>query len=581
MPDLNAETSQKIENQLNLSLSLPESLRKKSEELSSGFLPGINAWDLIVKYTGDLNPIAEEIPIVITYLYQQYAIIRVRQEDIEILSSFQQIIYMEMPKNLFFEDMNGILESCIPPVRQEPFLLKGKNTLISIIDSGIDFYHPDFRNADGSTRILALWDQTIEGNPPSGYFLGSLYTKEQIDEALLLPRSEGSFLVPSTDISGHGTAVAGIACGNGRASETQNVGTAPEASLLVIKLANINNGFSKTTELMQAINFSISFALERGIPLAINLSFGNNYGSHDGTSLLETYMDEAASLSRNCIIVGAGNEGNKARHTSGKVASGGIASIDFIIGIKEASLSLQVWKSYVDEFDYILTSPGNIAVGPIRKIQGTQEFTVGNTTVLVYYSEPSPYQLAQEIFFSFLPKYDYLDEGIWNLQLMGRKVVNGAFDLWLPVTSSTNPSTGFLLPTEQTTLTIPSTSFRAISVGAYDSNLNRLAPFSGQGFTRTNAIKPDLVAPGVNINSTSVGGGYGSFTGTSFAAPFVTGSAALLMEWGILQGNDPYLYGEKVKAYLQKGAKPVAGIQNYPDPKAGWGALCLEDSLPE
>lgn len=159
-------------------------------------------------------------------------------------------------------------------------------------------------------------------------------------------------------------------------------------------------------------------------------------------------------------------------------------------------------------------------------------------------------------------------------------MVNGSFDLWLPVTSSTNPTTGFLLPVESTTLTIPSTASRAISVGAYDSNLNRLAPFSGRGYTRTNAIKPDLVAPGVYINSTLVGGGYGSFTGTSFATPFVTGSAALLMQWGIIDGNDPYLYGEKVKAYLIKGAKPIAGIQEYPDARAGWGALCVEDSLP-
>lgn len=580
MPTSNSDTSQKIETQLNLSLSLPESTRQKSEELSSGFLPDTNAWDLIIKYNGDLNSIAEKIPMIITYLYQQYAIVRVRQEDILTLSTFPQIIYIEMPKNLFFESMNGIRESCIPPVRQSPFFLTGANTLIAIIDSGIDYYHPDFRKEDGSTRILGIWDQTIEGNPPNGYFLGSFYSEDQINEALKLPRSEGYFVVPSLDISGHGTAVAGIACGNGRASEENNVGTAPEASILVVKLANINNGFSKTTELIQGINFALTFALERGMPLAINLSFGNNYGSHDGTSLLENYIDEAATLSKNSIVIGTGNEGNTARHTSGVVANGSTSSIDFIIGENEPSLTLQVWKSYADDFDYIITSPGNISIGPISKVQGTQQFTINNTTVFAYYAPPSPYQLAQEIYFSFLPTGNALQEGIWNIQLVGKKVVNGGYHLWLPVTSSTNPTTGFLLPMESTTLTIPSTASRAISVGAYDSNLNRLAPFSGRGYTRTNAIKPDLVAPGVNINTTSVGGGYGSFTGTSFATPFVTGSAALLMQWGIIDGNDPYLYGEKIKAYLIKGAKPIAGIQEYPDARAGWGALCVEDSLP-
>ena len=580
MPTSNSDTSQKIETQLNLSLSLPESTRQKSEALSSGFIKDSDAWDLIIKYNGDLSSITEEIPMIITYLYQQYAIVRIHQKDILKLSSFPQIIYIEMSKNLFFETMNGIRESCILPARRTPFSLTGKGTLIAILDSGIDYYHPDFRNVDGSTRILGIWDQTIEGNPPEGYFLGSFYSEEQINEALKLPRSEGSFFVPSTDISGHGTAVAGIACGNGRASEANNVGTAPEASILVVKLANMNNGFSKTTELMQGINFAIGFALERGMPLAINLSFGNNYGSHDGTSLLENYINEAATLSRNSIVIGTGNEGNTARHTSGVVAKETTTSIDFIIGEQEPSLTLQVWKSYADDFDYIITSPGNISIGPISKIQGTQQFTIDNTTVFAYYAPPSPYQLAEEIYFSFLPANDTLQEGIWNLQLIGKNVVNGSFDLWLPVTSFTNPTTGFLLPVESTTLTIPSTASRAISVGAYDSNLNRLAPFSGRGYTRTNAIKPDLVAPGVNINSTSVGGGYGSYTGTSFATPFVTGSAALLMQWGIIDGNDPYLYGEKLKAYLIKGAKSVAGIQEYPDARAGWGALCVEDSLP-
>ena len=580
MPVSNPDISQKLETQLNLSLSLPESTRQKSEALSSGFIKDSDAWDLIIKYNGDLSSITEEIPMIITYLYQQYAIVRVRQKDILKLSSFPQIIYIEMPKNLFFETMNGIRESCILPVRRTPFSLTGKGTLIAILDSGIDYYHPDFRNVDGSTRILGIWDQTIEGNPPEGYFLGSFYSEEQINEALKLSRSEGSFFVPSTDISSHGTAVAGIACGNGRASEANNVGTAPEASILVVKLANMNNGFSKTTELMQGINFAIGFALERGMPLAINLSFGNNYGSHDGTSLLENYINEAATLSRNSIVIGTGNEGNTARHTSGVASKESTTSIDFIIGEQEPSLTLQVWKSYADNFDYIITSPGNISIGPISKIQGTQQFTIDNTTVFAYYAPPSPYQLAEEIYFSFLPANDTLQEGIWNLQLIGKNVVNGSFDLWLPVTSFTNPTTGFLLPVESTTLTIPSTASRAISVGAYDSNLNRLAPFSGRGYTRTNAIKPDLVAPGVNINSTSVGGGYGSYTGTSFATPFVTGSAALLMQWGIIDGNDPYLYGEKLKAYLIKGAKSVAGIQEYPDARAGWGALCVEDSLP-
>lgn len=154
--------------------------------------------------------------------------------------------------------------------------------------------------------------------------------------------------------------------------------------------------------------------------------------------------------------------------------------------------------------------------------------------------------------------------------------------MWLPSDNVLNRGTGFLFPTDATTLTIPSSASRAISVGAYDARTFAYADFSGRGFTRlTNMVKPDLVAPGVEVMTTTVGGGYAAFTGTSFATPFVTGSAALLMEWGIVRGNDPYLYGEKVKAYLRRGAKKVPEFDEYPNEEVGYGALCTAKSLPK
>jgi hypothetical protein len=152
--------------------------------------------------------------------------------------------------------------------------------------------------------------------------------------------------------------------------------------------------------------------------------------------------------------------------------------------------------------------------------------------------------------------------------------------MWLPASAIRNRTTAFLRPTPTTTLTIPSTASRVITVGAYDSRQNTIAPFSGRGFTWNNQqVKPDLVAPGVDIISCAPGGGYVSKTGTSMATPFVTGSCALLMQWGILEGNAPFLYGEKIKAYLINGAKPLPAFGEYPNPQAGWGALCADDSL--
>jgi subtilisin family serine protease len=206
---------------------------------------------------------------------------------------------------------------------------------------------------------------------------------------------------------------------------------------------------------------------------------------------------------------------------------------------------------------------------------------MGRTDVLVYYGEPSPFNPSQEIYFDFIPREDYVESGIWQITLKAGEIVDGTVHFWLPSSSALNRATRFLKPVPDTTLTIPSTALRPITVGAYDDSNLTYAAFSGRGDTRLYRIpKPDISAPGVGIITTKNGGGYAPVTGTSFAAPFVTGSAALLMEWGIVRGNDAYLYGEKVKAYLRKGARPLPGFDVYPNPQVGWGALCVRDSLP-
>ena len=199
---------------------------------------------------------------------------------------------------------------------------------------------------------------------------------------------------------------------------------------------------------------------------------------------------------------------------------------------------------------------------------------------MIYYGEPSPYNRYQEIFIEFVPRQTYVDEGVWKIRLTPVRIVGGRYDMWLS-SERTSANTRFLRPDVYTTLTVPSTASSVITVGAYDAYNFSYADFSGRGYTRaTNQIKPDIVAPGVNISCIAPGGGMVQRTGTSFATPFVTGSAALMMELGIIQGNDLFLYGEKVKAYMIRGARRLAGYENYPNPLLGYGALCLEDSLP-
>lgn len=615
--------NEKIENLLNLALDATQEEREKSLDLDVGYEPESSSWEVVVKYTGTGESLARDIRdafpedfirIRITNLSNEYAILVIPERLVELVAALPQIEYMEKPKRLFFAVNNGKRASCISPLQMGPGVpdngrnhLTGRNVITAIIDSGIDYSHPDFRNADGTTRILDLWDQTIPSGTvlrngreeengsengteqvtylgaPAGFYIGTEFSRAVLNRALEQPTEQARYAVcPSKDLSGHGTHVAGIAAGNGRASEGRYRGVAFESDLLVVKLGvPQENGFPRTTELMQAIDYCMKKAQEYGEPIVLNISFGNNYGSHSGTSLIETYLNDMANYWRNSIVIGSGNEGAAAGHTSGVVQEGQTEAVELAVSEYETGLNLQIWKYYADELAVSIVHPNGQVVGPIQRIQGPQRFTVGNTQLLLYYGEPSPYSLFQEIYFEFIPVRDSIDGGLWEIRLVPQRIVSGIYDMWLPAGGVLNTGTGFLYPTEETTLTIPSTASRAITVGAYDAYYDRLASFSGRGYTwGTNQIKPDIAAPGVDINSCAPGGGYVVRTGTSMATPFVSGSAALLMQWGIVNGNDAYLYGEKIKAYLIKGARHLPVVEVYPNPQIGWGVLCLRDSLP-
>lgn len=577
--------SQKVENLLNLALFATPEERAQSGQLRVGYDAASQTFEVLIRYQGDLSPL-DSAGWEYTKLLGNYAILRLPQSDVDAVSLLPQVIFMEKPKQMYFAAANGRAASCINPVQSGSAAgvpLTGRGVLVACIDSGADYTHPDFRNPDGSSRILRLWDQTIPaGPPPDGYRLGTLYTQEQLNDAL----SSSSPLeqIPSRDTSGHGTAVLGVAAGNGLASDGVLKGVAPEAELAVVKLGTPEaGGFPRTTQLMQALDYVVRLSIELSLPLSVNLSFGNSYGSHSGDSLLETYMDTVSNLGQNTICVGTGNEGEGKTHRAGQMVQGEPLDTEFFVGSYSLSTSLQIWKQYVDAADLLLIHPDGETAGPLRPILGPLRLRIRNTEILAYYGMPSPFSLLQEIYLDFLPAAgsSFVDSGSWTVRLIPQKIVDGHFHMWLPGGGS-DSSAAFYLSSPDTTLTIPSTARRAISVGAYNSGLQSYAPFSGRG----NAVlqggaKPDLAAPGVDVQAPRPGGGYGVFTGTSFATPFVTGSAALMMEWGIVRGNDPFLYGEKVKAYLRNGAKPLPGIREYPDPRVGYGALCLRESFPK
>ena len=600
--------SQKLENLLNLALSASESERDDSMQLNIGFSKESRRWELIVKYNGDISRLNSEL-LQVEELIAGYAIVTIPENLIQIFAQLDEVEYVEKPKRLYFATLQGKQASCIPPVTvREPYLT-GRNVLIAVIDSGIDYQSPEFLNRAGGSRIQYLWDQTVipsenTGNPPEGFAIGVEFDQAKINEALKSRNPES--VVPSFDASGHGTAVAAIAAASGNLMAGRFQGAAPESELIVVKLGSPDpDSFPRTTELMRALTYVAKKAVEMGRPLAVNLSFGNTYGSHDGISLLERFIDNVSEIGRTVICVGSGNEGAAGGHVSGSLLErpasnmenlafigqyGGVTRrIELNIGTYQPSVSVQLWKEYVDRFQVALISPSGIRTEIDTLRTGMQSFIVEQTKVLLYIGEPSPYSVNQEIYFDFLPVGSYVNAGIWTFELTSFSPTSGNYDFYLPSSSVLNAATRFFTPTPNKTLTIPSTASKVITVGAYDAAYEAYADFSGRGYPlssvsgeRVNqgSIKPDIAAPGVAVNTIAPGGSLVQVSGTSFATPFVTGSAALLMEWGIVRGNDPYLYGEKMKAYFRRGAKPIRGESVYPNEKVGYGALCVADSLP-
>lgn len=557
----------RIENLLQISADTSEDIRQQVPDMDAGFDDSDRTWEIIVKTAGSLDRIRSIYTNAeFTQLLCGYWIVRTTIDSIEALATEPEIIFIEKPKALYFELYAAKSEACVNVAKAEETQyggVTGKGVLVAVIDSGIDIENGEFLDDSGKTRIKTLWDQTT----------GITYSDKEINSILEDYRNGAVKTLPARDVTRHGNEVAVIACGRS--------GVASDADIIIVKLGNSGgNAYIRTTQIMKGVDYCIRKAIEYSQPVAVNISYGGTYGNHEGSSIFEMFIDDCCSTYRCSICIGVGNEGEGRTHYSGQLVSGNVLDEELAIGDYEPQISIQIWKRAMDNARIELIAPTGERLVISERNAGVVHHNIKNMRIVSKAYGPGPFYMGEEIYAVIVATSGYITSGIWDIRFTAANVLDGFFNMWLPPVSTLSSATGFLRPSPEYTFTIPGTSRRAICVGANGRAPGSAATFSGRGVNVKSGLllyaKPDITAPGVNIRIP--GNKEKTVTGTSFATPMVTGAAAMLMEWGIVKGNDQYMYGEKLKAYLINGATRVGNV--WPDSARGWGELCVAASIP-
>lgn len=482
------------------------------------------------------------------------------------------------PKVLSPLDQQSNDAAGISPVLEHPYLnLSGKGIIIGLIDTGIDFTKDVFRFQDGSSKIINIWDQTTDGNRSSDLYYGTEYSREQINEAL---NAENPFaLVPTEDTDGHGTFLASLAA----ASETEDyVGAAPGAELLVVKLKRANQFYIDkyllppeepnlylATDILMGARYIFNRAQELNLPLVICIGMGSNLSGHDGNTPLEETLSAMAERIGNAAVTAAGNESNAKHHTEGTIPRTGSTDVISIrVGETMSSFTVSIFAAAFDRISIGVTSPTGEVISRVPFKVGleiTEELTIDKTVISIGY--------YKDVNTVIILGFQGAKEGIWEITLYGDSILSGVYHAWLPITGQVSPFVEFMKPVPEYTIVFPATSLRTITCGAYNSYNNTLYVSSSWGPTRIPRMAPDFVAPGVNVRGVYPNG-LGTMTGTSAAGAITAGAAAILLEWGIVQGNSKSLDGDILRLLLISGCQRDEGIM-YPNTRWGYGKLDL------
>ena len=477
-------------------------------------------------------------------------------------------------------EVSGILAQQQPPLE-----LTGRSVVMAFLDTGISYENPVFRFSDGSSRILAIWDQTDQsGTAPEGIGYGSEYTRKKINEALF---SEDPFsVVPERDENGHGTAMASVAAGSRLQEGTAFTGAAPDADIVVVKLRPAKRYLREfyqvaeevpaysADDIMFAVKYVQQFAVPLYRPLVICLGTGTSLGSHTGGSLLSEYLQSIAARISHAVVIGGGNEGNTAGHFRAALKEEETKA-EIRVGENVRGFTAELWGTLPAVFRISVRSPGGELIPEtdfrlgasvdytfvyektrVRIDYMTNETNTGNELILLRFTLPSP--------------------GVWTISVRGLRSLSGSiFDLWLLPKQFLDGEVSFLAPDPDVTLTMPSYAEDAVTVTSYNSGNGSFFYRSGRGFSRTGKIKPDLAAPGVGVSTVN-----GPYSGGSMAAALTAGAVAQMFQWCVYENNYRRISGRGIRSFLNRGAQRQEQGE-YPSRLWGYGRLDMRRTFDE
>lgn len=466
--------------------------------------------------------------------------------------------------------------------------LTGNGVIVGFIDTGIDYTNDIFKNVTGRTRILSIWDQSDQsGTHPQGIEFGSEYTREDIDRAL---QSENPYsIVPTKDTQGHGTFMAGVACGS-EDVENNFIGAANESQIAVVKLKkakkylrdfylieeNVQDVYQEN-DIMQAVTYLRNLSRRESKPLVLVLGLGTGSGQRSGGSALSQQLNDLGEMIGCCVVTCAGNEGNARLHYKGSVLNKEYEDVELRVGEGTNGFTMELWGNSPDIISVAFISPSGEMISRIPARVGQSdmvEFLLEKSKIDISYSLVEAGGGVELIFMRFIDP----TPGVWIIRVYGNNILEGDYNIWLPIKQFIDKETYFLKPNPDITLTVPSTTQATITVAAYDNMTNALFTDSSRGFTRTNEIKPDITAPGVNVYGPGINNNYVRKSGTSVAAALVAGNCAQLMQWGIVEKNETQMKTNYIKNFLIRGAIRDRNIV-YPSKEWGYGKVNVYEAF--